>query len=92
MTTIVIISIYFILVIISSITVLPIYLALQKELALLSEYNIYRLTTLICAVGFIAFPLYLLAAFFTYLVCLVQYLKLGQSFSQTIKEIYETED
>lgn len=85
-------SIYIVLVIISSIAVLPIYLVLQKELALLSEYNMYRLITLISSVGFIAFPFYLLAAFFTYIICIIQYFKEDKSFRETIKEIYETED
>lgn len=87
-----IISIYILLVIISSALVLPIYRALQKELALLANYDLFRLTMLIVSIGFIAFPLYLIAAIFTYVICLFYYFKEGKQFSKTIKDIYEAED
>lgn len=87
-----IISVYILLVIVSSLLMLPIYKVLQKELALLKEYDLYRFVTLIVAVGFIAFPFYFIAAIFTYAICIFQYFLEGVSFKETIKEIYESKD
>jgi len=83
------ILLYLTIVIVSSLAVLPIYIILQKELYEFSEYTLYRYILLIFTVGFIGFPFYLIAAIFTYIICIILFFKEGKTFNQVIKEIYE---